>query len=241
MNKNRSVSQYTVISAIVLVISLLLSKVFTPESNKSILASKNDSFRTVIIDPGHGGKDGGAVSITGALEKDLNLNISTVLNDILYILGYDTIMTRDSDVELTHSSGGTRKMQDLKGRLEFTLNYPSCPLISIHMNKFPISKYNGAQIYYTVNNEYASSLASIIRQNIIDNVQPDNHRSIKPSSSSIYLLHKATNPAILIECGFISNPDEAMLLDDGIYKTKLASVIASGINLWYNDYISNEG
>jgi N-acetylmuramoyl-L-alanine amidase len=209
--------------------------------NTSYPASNSYDKRTVVLDPGHGGKDGGALSLTGAKEKDLNLELSLILGVVLNILGYDVIFTRQSDVELTHPDGGSRKMQDLKGRLEFLLNYADSPFISIHMNKFPIEKYSGAQIYYTVNNDNALPLAQSISKVITDNIQPSNKRAVKPSTSAIYLLHKAKSPAVLIECGFLSNHEEANLLQDDIYKAKIASAIAYGINIWYNGYAVNKG
>lgn len=236
MNNIKSLSIYTLMSMLLISVSLVIPLVYNSQTSPSVEVSLSSQRRTAVLDPGHGGKDGGAISITGSNEKDLNLSVSIALRDVLTLLGYDVIMTRDSDVELTHDDGGTRKMQDLKGRLEILSQHPQTPFISIHMNKFPISKYSGAQIYYSVNNDQAKQLAQTVRSSIIDHLQTDNKRSTKSSNSSIYLLHKAKSPAILIECGFLSNDEEAKLLDDEIYQIKLASVIASGINIWYNGY-----
>ena len=236
MNTIKSLFIYTLTSMLLISVSLVIALVYNTQISQSAQVSISFQRRTAVLDPGHGGKDGGAISVTGSTEKELNFSVSIALRDVLTVLGYDVIMTRDSDVELTHADGGTRKMQDLKGRLEILSQHQEAPFISIHMNKFPISKYSGAQIYYTVNNDQGLQLAKTVRSSIIDLLQTDNERNTKPSNSSIYLLHKAKSPAILIECGFLSNDEEAKLLDDDIYQIKLASVIASGINMWYNGY-----
>ena len=241
MNKIKSLYQYALVSVLLFAICLSFSKLYSFEKNGFIHTSAEVNRRAIVLDPGHGGKDGGAVSITGTPEKDLNLEISLKLKDILTLLGYDVIMTRESDTELTHSDGGSRKMQDLKGRLEYSINNRNSPFVSIHMNKFPIEKYSGAQIYYSAEYPDALKLAECVKESITGNIQPNNNRSTKPSTSAIYLLHKAKSPSILIECGFISNNEEAIMLEDETYQNKIATAIASGINIWYNGYAVNKG
>ena len=221
---------YILISSLIVAIVLLLRFILIPfipplEELEASIGEK----RKIVIDPGHGGKDGGAVSITGAEEKELNLDTSMFMRDLLRVLGYTVVMTRDRDIELTHADGGTRKMQDLKGRLEIALSNSEAVFVSIHMNKFSDPKYRGLQVYYSPNNELSRKIAGSVQHSVCQILQPNNNRKIKKADNSIFLLQKITSAAILIECGFISNPSEAELLDDDEYRNKLASVISVAI------------
>lgn len=225
---------YTFISLFIVLSVLLLKLAFNVSTQKYRQTSTVDNRYAIILDAGHGGKDGGAVSVTGTYEEELNLKITLCLSEILHLNGYNVILTRTTDTELTHESGGSRKMQDLKGRLEISLENPEAPFISIHMNKFPQGKYSGLQVYYSKNNDSSLTLAKQIQDDVRNTLQKDNDRKIKGASSAIYLLDKITAPAVLIECGFLSNTEEAELLDTPEYQAKLASVIAGSITRWYN-------
>ena len=185
---------------------------------------------TVIIDAGHGGMDGGAVSESGTLEKELNLEISLLLRDLLEASGVDVILTRDEDVMLESSArGGSKKTQDLRARLEIAEANPDAIFVSIHMNKFPSSSVHGVQLYYSPNAEESEKLANKIKSFVTGYLQPDNSRPLKAAGSNIYILNRIKNPAVLVECGFISNPDEEKrLLDDG-YRHMLVMTVASSI------------
>lgn len=222
---------YFFLSLIIFICIMLLRSVFIPFSPPlEELETSLHTGRRIVIDPGHGGKDGGAVSVTGSYEEQLNLDVSLSLREILHFLGYDVIMTRESDVELTHSDGGTRKMQDLKGRLEIAESHSDAVFVSIHMNKFPESRYSGLQVYYSPNDAHSFNIAKCVQDSVAANLQSDNNRKIKKADSTIFLLHKIKSPAILIECGFLSNQSEAELLDSGEYREKLSSVIAVAIS-----------
>lgn len=127
-------------------------------------------------------------------------------------------------------------MQDLRGRLAIAEAHNGIPFISIHMNKFPQSKYRGLQVYYSVNDSTGQLLASAIQSSVKTYVQADNDREIKPATSAIYLLHNMTSPAVLVECGFLSNEEEARLLEDGEYRTTLCLSLAIGFIEWHNQY-----
>lgn len=236
IKRNGGLPAYMVFSLLLILSSVLIRQIFAPvvpvESYKETAA---EARRRVIIDPGHGGKDGGAVSVTGAHEKQLNLDISLVLSDTLHALGYEVIMTRVDDIELTHTDGGTRKMQDLLGRHKIARDNPDAVFVSIHMNKFPQEKYSGLQVYYSENDEHSLELARQIQSNVKDYIQQENNRKVKKADSSIFLLHKITSPAVLIECGFLSNNNEAALLDTVEYRAKLSAVIACSITNWYQN------
>lgn len=185
--------------------------------------------RGVIIDPGHGGKDGGAVSVTGTAEKELNLSVSETLEAIMTALGYRVIMTRTTDTELSSERGGSRKMQDLLGRLEISERNPGIPFVSIHMNRFGNEKYSGLQVYYSGNGAESKTVADGVQSAVKKLIQPENTRETKRATSAILLLDRIKSPGILIECGFISNRTEADLLERQDYRRKLCLAVASAL------------
>lgn len=227
--------QYILISFIISFFAVFFADKINFNTDVYVGMLNTPQKRSVIIDAGHGGMDGGAVSVTGSVEKELNLSVSLTVREILHLLGYNVIMTRETDTELTAVDGGSRKMQDLKGRLNIACENNDAPFISIHMNKFSAEKYSGLQTYYSANDPNSSRLASAVQDSIKQLLQPNNEREIKASDSGIYLLQEIRSPAILIECGFLSNHNEATLLDDEVYRTKLSTIIATSVNLWYNN------
>ncbi len=184
---------------------------------------------TVVIDAGHGGEDGGAVGINGCIEKELNLDIALTLRDLLTLSGVNVVMTRSDDVMLyDEAQPGKRKAQDLRRRAQIA-DSTDAVTVSIHMNTYPSEKYSGAQVYYSPNHPDSKTLALGVQQSIRELLQPDNKREIKESGSAIYLLYNVKNPAILVECGFISNKAEAELLCDHGYRRKVALSIYAAI------------
>ena len=189
----------------------------------------------VIIDPGHGGEDGGAVGKSGVVEKDINLKISLALRDILHLMGYDTIMTREKDKAIYDEEAiklRQKKRSDLKNRLSIIHKNSgdNSIFISIHQNKFPNEKYSGTQIFYSSNNPESEELALKIRENIVSKLQKNNEREIKESKSGIFLLKKSNIPSVVVECGFLSNAEEEKKLNDNVYQKQLALCISMGIN-----------
>ncbi len=192
-------------------------------------ASAGGERITVIIDPGHGGEDSGAVA-NGVYEKDINLAIALDLRDMLIASGYDVIMTRDTDISIYDPSASTtreKKLSDMKNRLEMINSSKDNILLSIHQNKFEQSKYSGAQIFYSVNDPSSERLAQSIRASVTGLLQPDNKRELKPEKS-VYILKNAEVPAVIVECGFISNEQEAQKLSDKEYQKNMAFAIMCG-------------
>lgn len=193
-------------------------------------AAYEQELPTIIIDAGHGGEDSGAVA-NGLLEKDINLDIAIKLRDFLTSAGYTVIMTRETDISIYDSSASTtreKKVSDLENRLSIINSSENNILISIHQNKFEQTQYYGAQIFYSANNSESAVLAEYVRQSVTGLLQPDNSRELKAADNTIYILNNATVPAIIVECGFLSNYDEAQKLSDDDYRTKMAFAVFCG-------------
>lgn len=189
----------------------------------------------IILDPGHGGIDGGAVGKNGCLEKDINLNICLYLKDILTVNGYKVIMTRESDVSVNDE--GLKKISqiktsDIKNRLKLIESFDGAPALLIHQNEFSAEKYHGAQMFYGRKNEESKFLADAMQKSFVSLLQPDNKREIKPSTRAVYIINNAKNPVVLVECGFISNYEEADKLSDEEYQKKVAFTIYNGLVLY---------
>lgn len=173
-----------------------------------------------IIDPGHGGVDGGATSCTGKLEKEFNLEISLRLNDLLKFLGYQTYLIRTEDISV-YTKGDTiaqKKISDLKERVRICNETEGAVLLSIHQNTFPDERYSGAQVFYPAT-EGSQELAKAMQKNLGD-------REAK-KAQGIYLMEHITCPGILIECGFLSNLQEEAKLRSGEYQKTLCCIIAA--------------
>ena len=185
---------------------------------------------TFVIDPGHGGEDGGAVSCSGHKESDINLQIALRLDDLLHFLGFDTVMIRSTD-QSVHTGGNSiaqRKASDLKNRVRMVGEVPNAVLISIHQNFFPESKYSGAQMFYNSHSK-AKEMAQMLQKSFVSTINPGSNRKEKPVSG-IYLLEHIAAPGVLVECGFLSNPGEEARLRTAEYQKKIACVIASTLS-----------
>lgn len=194
---------------------------------------------TIVLDAGHGGEDGGAVAINGTLEKEINLAIALELEKLLRQNNFDVIMVRNSDCSVGDQSLGTiaeRKRSDTKRRLHMIEEAGDCLFLSIHQNHFSQSKYSGAQVFYSANRPESAGLAEAVRKNIVDSLQPENKRENKEADSNIYILDHCQVPAILVECGFLSNPEEAEKLCSESYQKEMAAAIYNGII----DYLQND-
>ena len=181
----------------------------------------------IILDAGHGGEDGGAVSCSGVYESKINLQIVLRLDDLLHFLGYRTKMIRCEDISI-YTEGQTlaaKKVSDLKNRVEIVNNTVNCCLVSIHQNTFPESRYSGAQVFYNTA-AGANKLAEQIQETFVATVNPGSNRKIK-KASGIYLMDHIRYPGILIECGFLSNPEEEAKLRSEAYQRKLCCTIAA--------------
>ncbi|MGM9523560.1 MAG: N-acetylmuramoyl-L-alanine amidase [Faecousia sp.] len=217
----KSVGFYLFVCAVVIMGAMLLSRA---GSAVAVLSSEVSTAPIVVIDAGHGGEDGGAISVTGVRESTLNLEISQRLNDLLHFLGIQTKMIRTEDVSV-YTEGETiaqKKVSDIHNRVAMVEQTPNALLVSIHQNQFSESQYRGAQVFYASGSQ---ELAELLQSELAEQVDPKNHRECK-QAKGIYLLEHISCPAVLVECGFLSNPAEEALLRDEAYQKKLASVIA---------------
>ncbi len=195
-------------------------------------STRPDGTKTIIIDAGHGGFDGGASASDGTVEKDINLQISQKVCAMLRLNGYNVIMTRDSDTGTEDDESqaiAKRKKSDLVNRLQVMKDNPDAVFVSVHLNKFTTSAANGAQVFYTKNYKEAYTLAQSVQQSITSLIQPENMRVVKQGTDSTYLLKNAAVPAIIVECGFLSNKSELEKLKSDDYQSQMAFAICVGI------------
>lgn len=232
MNKsNTFFIKYSIITLIIcalVCVIIIFSSNITGASEQSSYASEEGSPVTVIIDAGHGGEDGGTQSRDGLLEKDLNLDIAKRLSLLFSQNGVNVIMTRSDDRLLYDKNGdykGRKKALDAQARLNIASEDPNAIFISIHQNYFSSSQYSGLQVWYSGNDNRSMELAQYIQSGVKSTLQPNNNRQTKLAGSNIYLLEHIKNPAVLIECGFLSNPEEAKRLSDPTYRQNLSEVI----------------
>lgn len=230
------------ILSICMALFLILSSIFSAITfnDKTKATNANTLAKPVIIlDAGHGGEDGGAVSESGLVEKDVNLQIALTLQRLFLQSGFDVIMTRTEDKAIYDNTAATlreKKISDIHNRTDICNSNSNNIFISIHQNKFEQSKYKGTQVFYSVNNSMSSNLAESIRSAVKGLLQNDNNRQCKPSSDNVYILKKATVPAVLVECGFLSNKQEESLLKTDQYRNQLAFAIYSGFLEFYYQY-----
>ncbi len=196
----------------------------------TVLRDSGLPVTTVLLDAGHGGADGGAVAPDGTAEKGINLDIALRARDMLRFFGYKVRMTRESDVSLHDASAATareQKVSDMHRRLEL---YNQADLvISIHQNKFGQAKYRGIQVFYSPNHPAGEPFAAVLRETLLSLLQPENTRELKRGDRSIFLLYKTTAPAVLVECGFLSNPEELANLKREEYRQELAWAMTCGV------------
>ena len=220
---------YAIISTYVFVFSVLIGGVILLNRSVTALVEDKDIFKRscVVIDPGHGGVDGGATSCRGILESQINLQISMKLNDLMHFIGLDTVMVRQTDQSI-HTQGSSiaqKKISDLKERVRIVNNQNNALLISIHQNHYSDSRYYGPQVFYGKVGE--SSRFAVLMQNALnESLCPKSNRKAK-RADGIYLMDQIISEGILIECGFLSNYEEEALLRDSNYQKKLCCVITT--------------
>lgn len=219
-----------------LILSLLIF-IYSSAFHNPVLTVKqtkeNGNQPIVIIDAGHGGFDGGAVSDDGTVEKDINLAISLYLQEYLAVFNIETVMIRETDCSVEDEGLTTirqRKSSDLHNRMKIMEETENAIFVSIHQNKYPDGKYSGTQVFYSPKTKDESQiLAQSVQDCIVNTLQKDNKRQIKECGTSVFLMYNAVKPAVLVECGFLSNYEETNKLKTSEYQKKIAFCIAMGI------------
>lgn len=225
-------------------VSILIGFVFcaiiwaSPESTTTASALTTEIDRPVlIIDPGHGGEDGGAVSLDGTLESSINLDIGLLVRDLCHFVGIPTVMTRESQILEYPSSASTtaqRKRWDTKQRVDITQSTPNGILLSIHQNIYPTPVPRGAQVLYGTG-ERSICFGKKLHNNLVSSLDPSNRRVAVPAGKDIYIMSHAGCTAVLVECGFLSNPEESVLLNTNSYKLKIATVLTGSTMQFMED------
>ena len=215
----------------ILLLASFFSSLFADSQRVEVAVfSEEDVPPTVILDAGHGGLDSGAVSVYGDEEKHLNLEVAKKLGAFLENGGVRVIYTRTEDEMLeSETKAGSKKTRDLLARVELAKNYPEALFVSLHMNTLPIEKYKGLQVFYTDRNDANRALAQVMQNSVSSSLQTENTRKAKNAEGKIYILDRIDQPAILIECGFLTNKEEAALLKNGEYQAKLSYVLSRTI------------
>lgn len=196
-----------------------------------VFAARDGVPVTVVVDAGHGGEDGGATSPDGVEESRLNLEIALRVNDLLRFAGQRTLLTRSEDVTIADPDLGTvrqRKVSDLKNRVAMVNGTENAVLLSVHQNSLPSSVVTyGAQVFWN-RQEGAETLAETVQEALNESINAGNEKHPKPIPATIYLMKNITAPGIIVECGFLSNPEETVQLQKPDYQLKLAAAIAAG-------------
>ncbi len=222
------------IFSVILSAFLLLGHVFDVQPEKQTLCPIQLNTPTLVIDAGHGGEDGGAVSLTGALESHINLAVAKRVDTVLGLYGVPVLMLRDEDISLHDPKAQTlrqKKNSDLHNRADMVNGQENAVLLSIHQNSYPDGRYSGAQSFYAPT-DGSRELAQVIQETLRLSLAPDNARLEKQIPDTIYLMNHISCPGVLVECGFLTNPREEQLLQNHAYQTKLAAALAGGYLQW---------
>ncbi len=211
----------------VVAVSLFLGNKFSSGEFQTLNQAAKDSKEVIVIDPGHGGFDPGKVGVNNSLEKDINLAIAKKVEKCLSDSGYTVYMTRTEDEALCDGSEKSKKLTDMKNRVKLIEEAKPALVVSIHQNSYSAGT-KGAQVFYHTKSEQGKNLANIMQTTIKELLQSDNNRIEKPNDS-YYMLRKVSCPLVIVECGFLSNPDEEALLNDESYQQKMAKAICQGI------------
>lgn len=188
----------------------------------------------VVLDVGHGGFDPGKVSVDNTLEKDINLAIALRLKAYLEAQDCIVYLTREEDRSLADEGARNKKQSDMQNRITFVEEIQPALMVSIHQNSFSSPSVHGAQVFYYHTSDNSQLLAEYIQNSLIETVDPENNRKHK-SNDSYYVLKNVSCPAVIVECGFLSNPTESALLNTDIYQDEIAYAISKGVRMYLNE------
>lgn len=225
---------------IVLLVALLAAaavfvKIFVSNGGlKPVISQKSRS--TLVLDAGHGGIDGGAISDSGLKESDINLQIALKTEALVRFLGIDTVMTRETDTDNSDNKAYSEH-DNLVQRAKLANSTENAVLISIHQNKFPSAVVSGAEVMYSDNDD-SKALGLITQDNLVTLLDSSNRRVARPAPKELLLTSSVECPTILVECGFMSNPQEVQKLASNDYQLKLAAILAGSYIQFLNNTAS---
>lgn len=214
--------------AVVAVLSAFIVAAMVEVNGRPVLnITRKGTKELIVVDAGHGGFDPGKVGTAGTLEKDINLSIALKLKKVLEDSGYQVVMIRETDTALCDAGSKRKKADDLKARVSMINEQKPALTVSIHQNSYSAGT-KGAQVFYFKNSEESHQFASVLQETVKEKINDGNHR-IEKGNDSYYMLKKTEGIFAIIECGFLSNPQEEVLLNADDYQQKMAEAIAEGI------------
>lgn len=238
--KRKKPEDYETLVKTILLLLMFVTVCFIARGGRRIAASvSSDEVQTakerpcVVIDAGHGGQDPGKVGADGSLEKDINLQIALKLQKFLEAQDVDVVLTRDSDMGLYDENASNKKVQDMKNRVQIIEETKPVLTVSIHQNSYHEEYVHGAQVFYYAGSDKSKELAERIQQVMASELDRDNARKAK-ANDSYYLLKKTSSPIVIVECGFLSNYEEAQKLSSELYQEKVAWAIHLAVIQWMN-------
>ena len=220
------------IMELIFALAVLVGLLFAGDKVRMYVSVQQENVRRnlVVLDPGHGGRDPGKVGAQGEQEKDINLAISLKVKERLEKDGMEVVMTREEDVMLADEDASNKKLEDLNNRIRIINERQPAVAVSIHQNSYSDASVKGAQVFYFTHSDKGKQAAEAMQKELLEFDQ-ENTRKIK-ANDTYYLLKKTEVPTVIVECGFLSCPEEAALLTDEAYQKKLAEAIAKGIESW---------
>lgn len=235
--KEKTPEDYERLIRAILLALMLISVYFIIRGGVRLTASRQIETEParpcVVIDAGHGGTDPGKVSVDGSLEKDINLEIAKKLQQFLIMEDVDVVLTRESDAGLYDENASNKKVQDMKNRVQIIEEKKPALTVSIHQNSYHEEYVHGAQVFYYSNSEKSKELAERIQQVMTLELDKDNTRQAK-ANDSYYLLKKTSSPIVIVECGFLSNYEEAQKLASELYQEKVAWAVHLAVLQYLN-------
>ena len=215
------------VSGLLFVVLLFAEQEEATSANGNKLLQGESPVR-VVIDAGHGGGDPGKIGINGAEEKDINLQIAELVKRYLELQDVEVIMTRETAEGLYDANASNKKVQDMKRRIAIIDETAPTLTVSIHQNSYPEEYVKGAQVFYYTGSTEGQKLAGYLQKSLIERLDSENHRQVK-ANDSYYLLKKTSTPIVIVECGFLSNSEEAEKLCNKSYQERVAWAVHIGI------------
>ena len=218
--------------AVVLIVAAAL---IAPKSARYVMNQKVKSEKYCIcLDSGHGGDDPGKIGVGGTKEKDINLQVALKLKEKLEKAGFEVVMTRETDTDLAEEGASSHKVSDMRKRCEIIEETKPVMTVSIHQNSYTDSAVKGAQTFYYGESAEGKALAEVLQAKLVEKLDPSNHRTAK-ANESYYLLKKTSTPTVIVECGFLSNPEEEKKLQEEKYQEQVADAVCEGIKEYLED------